>query len=820
MTPDGTYDDGDGVGDGEAKVQYQYNATDEVIATVYPDGEIVQASYDASGQPTVLCNTAGTVYVSSAHYDRFGRLTSLEKGNAVTDTLNYYGASKNNRLQSIVFDGSNAAAAGGPREVDHSQTYLYNLRGQISTITDPAVLQSLPTDNSATYGYDDLGRLNYAFVGNSATHTYDYDEWGNITKRGGVALTYAPATLGVEPHQPTLVSINGQSQTGVHDANGNRLRTYSAGGGERGVVTYDAEDRVTNIDDSGGPVVDFVYDEGGQLRAKIVDDGGTLRVTRYYSALVEVLPDNTNIKSYFFGGLRVASVLETDSSWQDPVVASLFGESSVQYAANGTMRPVMLLSLTPLGQTAAVSGVTLLFVVLFLMPAAHRRRAVVGLRVSRGPALALTLLIFTGTLPWPLLVQPAEACTGCDCPPPAPVDISYFHYDHLGSPLAISNGNGEAVEQIRYNPYGDVRARFDGEGNTIGPPSADDVRYEFTGYEAERNTGLMYANARFYDPLLGSFLSHDPAAEFWSPYTYVGWDPANGTDPTGACELVCTLLVVAAIGFAASAINAAANGASFGQAMLAGAIGAGTAIVGYGLGSVLQPGLASVIEVALKATTEVAKEIAAAVVFVSGLGQAVHSASESDYSQLIGLGIGLALSVVAKGARPSTATDPQANLSSSSTRLETIQTNFVEKAEGQVTTGLEIPPPPQPEPSSPSFRKIAFTLGLALVAHYSEVFAMRLPAGSAGRASLLVGATLLRAIGGAIATTQGFSLIAAGATTIAASAATPISAAGLLVGGVSIGIGAAAAAHGVSELLLASDNIRTLVTGRPFVFDR
>jgi len=59
----------------------------------------------------------------------------------------------------------------------------------------------------------------------------------------------------------------GRSRTGVHDANGNRLRTYSA----------------------------------------------------------------------FFGGLRVASVLETDSSWQDPVVASLFGESSVQYAANGTM---------------------------------------------------------------------------------------------------------------------------------------------------------------------------------------------------------------------------------------------------------------------------------------------------------------------------------------------------------------------------------------------------------------------------------------------------------------------------------------------------
>ncbi len=269
--------------------------------------------------------------------------------------------------------------------------------------------------------------------------------------------------------------------------------------------------------------------------------------------------------------------------------------------------------------------------------------------MSRGPALALTLLIFTGTLPWPLLVQPAEACTGCDCPPPAPVDISYFHYDHLGSPLAISNGNGEAVEQIRYNPYGDVRARFDGEGNAIGPPSADDVRYEFTGYEAERNTGLMYANARFYDPLLGSFLSHDPAAQFWSPYSYVGWDPVNANDPTG--EFVCGgtcigLIVAAAVGFAASAINALANGASFGQAMLAGAIGAATAIIGYGLGTVLHTAATSFIQTALNASLSVAEEMASAVLFVSGLGQSVHSASEGNYSGLIGLGLGLAAGAV------------------------------------------------------------------------------------------------------------------------------------------------------------------------------
>ncbi len=50
---------------------------------------------------------------------------------------------------------------------------------------------------------------------------------------------------------------------------------------------------------------------------------------------------------------------------------------------------------------------------------------------------------------------------------------------------------------------------------------ADD-NYEFTGYESEPVSGLEYAGARFCDPALGMFLTHDPARQFASPYAYVG----------------------------------------------------------------------------------------------------------------------------------------------------------------------------------------------------------------------------------------------------------------------------------------------------------
>ncbi len=188
-----------------------------------------------------------------------------------------------------------------------------------------------------------------------------------------------------------------------------------------------------------------------------------------------------------------------------------------------------------------------------------------------------------------MLIQPAHGnCEGCECPTPTPApgeELRYFHYDHQGSPVMITDESGSPTEHIRYNlarsgcwigalsrwlsgyrvqecmrlagasskralstGYGEVRARFDTAKLPIPEPGPGDIRYEYTGYEAERTTGLLYANARFYDPMLGSFTSHDPADESWSPYSYVGWDPVGRTDPTGA--FVCAGWCLVALGFA------------------------------------------------------------------------------------------------------------------------------------------------------------------------------------------------------------------------------------------------------------------------------
>ena len=93
--------------------------------------------------------------------------------------------------------------------------------------------------------------------------------------------------------------------------------------------------------------------------------------------------------------------------------------------------------------------------------------------------------------------------------------------------LAVAN-----VERLRYSPYGDKR----GSTGTV----AGDRTY--TGQVDDMTlTGLMFYNARYYDPAARNFVSPDtiipdPASTLgWNRYSYVNNNPINANDPTGHC---------------------------------------------------------------------------------------------------------------------------------------------------------------------------------------------------------------------------------------------------------------------------------------------
>ena len=135
--------------------------------------------------------------------------------------------------------------------------------------------------------------------------------------------------------------------------------------------------------------------------------------------------------------------------------------------------------------------------------------------------------------------------------------LTYLHGDHLGSTVLTSNSSGAFTGQDLRHAYGRYRA-----GTELGTEN------RFTGQKLD-GAGLMYFNARYYDPELGQFLSPDtivpdPGNLFdYNRYMYVRGNPMKHTDPTGHCifgldTAICVAVAVAAlVGGTANAVGSA-----------------------------------------------------------------------------------------------------------------------------------------------------------------------------------------------------------------------------------------------------------------------
>ncbi len=74
-----------------------------------------------------------------------------------------------------------------------------------------------------------------------------------------------------------------------------------------------------------------------------------------------------------------------------------------------------------------------------------------------------------------------------------------------------------------------------------------DFRFGYTGRERDKETGLQYNRARYYDPMTGGFIGQDPL-EFGAGdanlYRYITNNPINFVDPSG----LLTILILGGFG--------------------------------------------------------------------------------------------------------------------------------------------------------------------------------------------------------------------------------------------------------------------------------
>jgi len=105
--------------------------------------------------------------------------------------------------------------------------------------------------------------------------------------------------------------------------------------------------------------------------------------------------------------------------------------------------------------------------------------------------------------------------------------VTYYYTDGQGTPLITVDGTTGAATSADYKPYGAQTL-----GSMQGGPS-------YTGHVQDVDTELMYMQARYYDPMVGRFLSVDavgpsPGNVFnFNRQSYGNNNPIFNVDPDG-----------------------------------------------------------------------------------------------------------------------------------------------------------------------------------------------------------------------------------------------------------------------------------------------
>lgn len=104
--------------------------------------------------------------------------------------------------------------------------------------------------------------------------------------------------------------------------------------------------------------------------------------------------------------------------------------------------------------------------------------------------------------------------------------VTYVYSDNQGTPIAEADAQGSITAVFGYTPYG--------RSTGVAPEGLG-----YTGHVNDPDTGLVYMQARYYDPATGRFLSADPVTPSpgnlfsFNRYDYANNNPIVNIDPDG-----------------------------------------------------------------------------------------------------------------------------------------------------------------------------------------------------------------------------------------------------------------------------------------------
>jgi RHS repeat-associated protein len=521
--------------------RYTYDRNGSLSRVVLPTGDDARYEYDPAGRLTAIHHSGGGV--SRFSYDAMGQLNSLTDpaGGRVERRYDTAG-----RLTTM----TNAAGQVTTFSYDRSDRLAEKLRGDGSRLR---------------YQYDPLGTLIQADDGVFPVH-FAYDQAGRLTRTDYSAIK----------KQVRYRYDQSGRRTGLIDSAGREIRyDYTKTGqlqaiilpsGKQIALTYDQKDRINKIQYPNGVTGQWEYDAAGNVVTIRYHgkDGPTLtgRTYRYdatgnpveaqdhpertsrfqFDALDQLVeatsPEGSVRYRYLAGGNRArleGAGTVTEYRYDQAGRLLQAGGEAFGYDLNGNLvsrtgpAGTTKYEYEPEGRLVKVTGPDGMVTAFGYAPTGERvwKRDREGLRYFLYDGLDLIQeLAENGSSRAAYVYAP-----GVDRPLAMIRDsgVYYYHADRLGSITHLTDEQGQVVATYDYDPFGRI-VRHEG---TVANP------FTFTGRELDSETGLYYYRARYYDPVLGRFLSPDPAAPrlrqplTLNPYIYTQNNPVRFTDPLG-----------------------------------------------------------------------------------------------------------------------------------------------------------------------------------------------------------------------------------------------------------------------------------------------
>ncbi len=265
---------------------WEYNLRQELSTLVYPDGHRTEYVLDASGAIQQIPNI-----LTHVSYTAEGYIDGYTSANGVQSTLPRDPVSQ--RLSQV-----SATRLGTPlRSISYTYDDIGNIIGQHDEIQGSIEHQ--------TFTYDGLYRLTHFESRQNdeigpvlRSEDYEYDHEGNILQIGTKTLVYADA---LHSGQVTSVINEGVTQNVLYDDRGS-IRAW----GELTDIEYDALDRVVQVTQADGVLLQFAYDPQNRRILKQAIAGPQTRSIHYATHIYEQ-HDTHTVRHIYLGNSLVAS---------------------------------------------------------------------------------------------------------------------------------------------------------------------------------------------------------------------------------------------------------------------------------------------------------------------------------------------------------------------------------------------------------------------------------------------------------------------------------------------------------------------------------